>query len=86
MSRTDHMFQAAKEIAFKAGCLRRCPVHQGMVVADLTSESELIAYRMGKSLWRTGEVDSTCSEFVNAIKTVISEADSKCGYCDEGRR
>ena len=83
--RFDHVFEAAREIAFKAGCIRRCPVHQGNAIADPTSEAELIAYRMGKNLWRTGKVNSTCSEFMNIIRAIIHETGVRCEYCDEGR-
>lgn len=85
MMRLEGLEAVATGVALKAGALQACPLHDDVVLTVGNSEADRKAYAIGTNMVKSGEVDGTREEFMDAIKSAIDDASDECFICAKHR-
>ena len=85
MMRLQDMQGPATEAALKAGAVKACEFHSDTILGCDDSDAERRAYAIGTNMVKSSEIDGAREEFMDAIKTVISEAMDACPSCARWR-
>lgn len=84
MERLERLQHQAVEVAKQAKAVKECehPGHSEYVIDQFDGDAASRAYAIGTNLWKSGDVDGTREEFMDAIKGAIEMAPSECPECE----
>lgn len=83
LARQEDVENSAIRVAVQAGALKSCLLHEDIVIDQWDSDALQRAYAIGTNLWKTGEIDATREEFMEAIKEAVDQSAESCWICDK---
>jgi hypothetical protein len=81
LERIEGLQQTAIEIALETGAIEECEIHEGSYIDQYDSEAVSKTYAIGTNKVKSGEIDGTHEEMMEAIKSAIDDAVTECGAC-----
>merc|ERR1712130_1095897 len=81
LERRDHLRSMVEEAYIRAGWAERCDHHEEIVIDLMGGEPDGKVYAIATNMWKSGEVDVTRAEFMDAIKEGLQDADTQCNIC-----
>jgi hypothetical protein len=84
MDRLESLNFEAIEVAKQAGAVKECqfPGHSDQLLTQWDDDANKMAFAIGTNRWKTGEIDGTRQDFMDAIKEAIDTAPDECPECD----
>lgn len=77
--------EAAKGIAGQADAISYCEFHEEIWINNEDKDANKLAYAIGTSRWKKGDLGCTRKEFLDAIKECIEEGADECPRCAKNR-
>lgn len=81
MMRLDSLWSQAVGVAVKAGAVKECQAHEAIYVSQSDPEAESRAYAIGTNMVKSGQIDGTREEFIEAIQNALADAGDECTIC-----
>ncbi len=73
--------EAAIEIAFEAGAITKCEIHEDVYIDNYNDDANKRAYAIASKKLKDKLIDFNRAELLDEIKVVIDEASDKCYEC-----
>jgi hypothetical protein len=83
LERREELAAFAESIAREAGAIKACESHDDISIDQWDDDAKQRAYAIGTNRWKSGDIDASREDLMNAIKSAIDHSAESCPHCEK---